>query len=196
MKKLSSLIICMSMTLLLCACAKKTPEIAESTLTIQKDGTIAQTIVESFDKDYYSVDELREEYDTALAEYSAKGNKSGATLTDIHTEDGKIFVSLEYESAKADEEFSGAETFFGTVNDAYDAGYTLEVTLKSVSDGDKIGKSELMDMKKAHILIMSESGIVKTYSKIQYVSANAEVLSDKSVRISSDSDGLAYIVMK
>ena len=188
--------LCIACALMFCACKEESITFAEPTIEVSKKGAISQTIVESFDKEYYNVNELRSEIESAISDFESNGHKDEVKLTDVHTNEGKVFVSFSFASSEVDSAFQDDEIYYGTINDAYDNGYSLDVTLKSVNDDTKIGKAEIMDMKKNHILIVSSHGIVKTEYKIQYVSANVEVIDEKTVRISSDSDGLAYIVMK
>lgn len=191
--------ICLAVNLILCmlmGCGTEEVVIAEPAFEISKKGVISQTMVESFDKDYYSVDELRSEFEGAISEFNGSNQGDEAHLEELHAENGKVYVNLRYDSSVAAGSFLNEVIFYGTVNDAYDMGHMLDVSLKSVSDGTVISKAELMDMKKNHIFICQESGLVLLETKILYVSANVEVTGDKSARISSDSDGLAYIVTK
>jgi len=193
----TAIVLCILSLIFMVGCKEEALVFAEPTIDVSKKGEISQTIVESFDKSYYSVDELKAEFENAISDFENSGKNAGEVeLTDIHLENGKVFVSLHFSSYEADRDFQGDDIYYGTVNDAYDAGYTLDVTLKSIGDGNMIGKNELMGMKDNHILILPTSGIVNTAYKIQYVSANVEMIDEKSVRVSSDSDGLAYIVMK
>lgn len=176
-------------------CGSAEVVIAEPAFEINKKGEIVQTMVESFEKEYYSVDELKAELETALSDVSNKTDES-IELQNIYAENGKVFVKISYDTSSLAKSFLDEDIYFGTVNDAYDAGYLLDVNLKSVSDGLIIGKNELMGMKKNHIFICPESGMVYLDYKILYASANVEVIDDKSARVSSDSDGLAYIVTK
>lgn len=181
----------------LCACAEKNVTFEEPAITVNKKGEISQTIVESFDKDYYSTSELQTEFEKAIADYDRSIEKNGeVVLREVRQQDGKVFVTLDFSSYKAANSFQGQDIFYGLINEAYDYGYSLDVSLKSVDDGSIIEKNELMNMSKNHIFVVSDSGIVKTDYKIKYISADVEYIDEKTVRISSDSDGLAYIVMK
>lgn len=196
-KRLLCIFCILIMTSSLCACgAAAEEEIDESTLVIGKKGTITETIVDGFDKDYYDVNELKNEFDEAVSEYNGGKGEDCVKLTNIICENGQVHASLDFASFDDYEAFQNEEIFLGTISEAYDAGYSMDVTLKGVSEGDKIGKNELMNNKENRILIISEPVLIKTYSKILYVSANVEVINDKMARISSESDGLAYLILK
>lgn len=196
MKKCIGLIILCVMVTLLSGCGQTNVIIAEPAIVSSRDGSITQTIVESFDKDYYDINELIDTYNSAFNEYESAHSNQMITLTDAHTENGKVFVTIKYSSYICARDFGGADVFYGIVNDAYDAGYDFDINLMNVLNGEVIGKAEMMDIKNNHLLIVSEPGLVCTDFKILYVSPNVEVLSEKKVRVSSDSGGFAYIVMK
>lgn len=197
MKKSVICFICMILMLIIIGCGKETVTFAEPTLEVSKKGEFSQTIVENFDKEYYDIEELKNYINSEIKDCNnILGERGNVSLKDLHLEDGKIFATLVFDTMDSIETFNGGSYYYGSVNDAYDSGYSLDVNLKSVIDGSIIGKNEIMDMKKKHILIVPDSGIIKTYYKILYVSAAVETIDDKTVRVSSDSDGLAYIVMK
>jgi len=197
MKRSIICIICITIALMIAGCNEETLTFAEPTLEVSKKGEISQTIVENFDKTYYDIQELQNYMNAAINECNASlGDKGEVSLKDVHVEDGKVFATIDFDSMEAIESFNGEKYFYGSVNDAYDAGYSLDISMKSVSDGSVIGKTEVMEMKKKHILIVPDSGIIKTGYKILYVSAAGEAIDDKTVRVSSDADGLVYIVMK
>jgi len=197
MRKLLAIILCCIFILSLCSCKEEQITFDEPSVRVSKNGIITQTIVERFDKSYYNANELQSEIEKAINDYCLNGGgKDDVSLSDVHTDNGNVFVTLVFSSYEADKKFQGEDVFFGTVNEAYDNGYSLDISLLSVEDGSVIGKSELMELKKNHILILSTPGLVNTYNKIVYVSPNVEVIDEKNVRILSDSSGLAYIVTK
>ena len=107
-----------------------------------------------------------------------------------------MFVDIDFTGPSDYESFVGETLFVGTVSDAYDDGYTMDVMLKGVEKGDIIDKVKLMGMRDKSIIILSEHVKVKTFRDIEYVSANVDVLGSKLARITSESDGLAYLVLK
>ena len=179
-----------------CACGSSVEQFDETTLSIGKKGSVSETIVDGFDKDYYDVNELKNEFDAAISEYNSGKEEDSVVLKGIVCENNQVHASLDFSSFDDYEAFQNEEIFLGSISDAYDAGYSMDVTLKGVGEGDKIGKEDLMNNKDNSILIISEPVLVNTYSKILYVSANVEVIDDKQARISSESEGLAYLILK
>lgn len=181
----------------LTACAgSDSGDYAESTITVARKGRISERIIENFDKDYYSLDELRSEFESSISQYNDNIGSEEIKLKNIELNGTLLTVDLDFSGPSDYENFTGESLFVGTVGDAYDNGYTMDVTLKGVADGDIIGKVQIMGLSDKNIIIMSEHVRVRTFDDIAYVSANVDVVSDDEARILSESDGLAYIILK
>ena len=181
----------------LAACSKSAgDDYAESTMVVEKRGKISERLIENFDKDYYSLDELKGEFDSSISQYNDNIGSEEIRLKNIELNGSKLTVELDFTGPSDYENFTGESLFVGTVKDAYDNGYTMDVTLKGVAEGDKIGKVQIMGLSDKNIIIMSEHVRVRTFDDIAYVSANVDVVGDRQARILSESDGLAYIILK
>ena len=181
----------------LCGCAKDEYDFAETTITVEKRGRVRESIVESFDKDYYDLDELTREFSTSVEDYNEAIGGQEIRLRGIELKkDSKIYVDLEFSGPSDYENFVGEKLFVGTVGDAYDNGYTMDVVLKGVEKGDKIDKLKIMSMADRNIIIMSEHARVRTFKDIAYVSANVDVIDSNEARVLSESDGLAYLILE
>ncbi len=178
------------------ACASGEDDFEESTITIERRGKVSENIVESFDKDYYDVEELKEEFEKSVSDYNESIGSEEIKLKKIELKDSKIYVNIDFTGPSDYESFVGENLFVGTIDDAYDNGYRMDVTLKGVDDGKKIGKVQIMGMKDRNIIILSEHVRINTFKDIAYVSANVDVIGPKSARVVNESDGLAYIILK
>lgn len=168
----------------------------ESEIVVEKNGQLTENIVESFDKDYYNLDELKSEFDKEISEYNESIGSEEIKLKSFELEDGNVFVTLTFTGPSDYENFIKEDMFVGTIDDAYDNGYSMDVSLKGVEKGDIISKVQIMGMKDKEIIILSEPVKVHTYKDVAYVSANVEVTGKKEVRVLQESGGLAYIVLK
>lgn len=189
--------ICIILAITGCGKKDKDEEYYETTLTFDKEGTVTDVIVESFTEDYYSEDGLKAYFQEKISEYNSSNMGEGdVNLENLSVEDGKARATLVFDSADTYTSFYGPATFYGTINDAYDKGYITETVLKSVNSSETLSKMDLMKMRKDNIIIVSEVVRVICPSKITHTSANVEIINDKEVRISSDSTGMAYILVK
>ncbi|MFT3983735.1 MAG: hypothetical protein QM697_07495 [Lachnospiraceae bacterium] len=197
MKKWIVLIAGILSGILLYGCGTSSTDINETTVIINKNGEITDAIVESFDAEYYDASELQSMIDEELAEYGKlSGSKNHAQLAEFTVSKGAAKVLIEFATPADYASFNGVSFFYGTISEAYEDGYDLDVTLKSNTGQDTIGKAELMEMGKNHIVIVSEPIRIQTYGKILFSTANVDMIDEKSARISSESEGLAYIILK
>ena len=196
MKKIILTILIAALIPALAGCAQGEENYDETTLSVSKNGRVDQHIIESFDRDYYNIDELKDEYEKAVTAYNESIGSDEIKLKKIELKDSKVYVDIAFTGPSDYESFVGENLFVGTVNDAYDNGYTMDVTLKGVKEGDKIGKVRIMGMSDKDIIILSEHVRIRTFKDIAYVSANVDVLSDNEARVLSESDGLAYLILK
>ena len=194
-RKFPLILICV-LSVFLAACSGGEENYDETTLTVSKKGRVKETIVESFARDYYDLDELKSEFSDSVSNYNEAIGGEEIKLGDIELKNSMVYVDIDFTGPSDYESFVGETLFVGTVNDAYDDGYTMDVMLKGVEKGDIIDKVKLMSMRDKSIIILSEHVKVKTFKEIEYVSANVDVLGSKLARITSESDGLAYLVLK
>lgn len=185
-----------ALLLILSACSQGEEDFDETTISIEKRGKVSEHIVESFDKDYYDVEELKSEYAESIAQYNETIGGDEIKLRRIELKDSKVFVDIDFTGPSDYESFVAEKLFVGSVNDAYDNGYSMDVTLKGVEDGDKIDKVRIMGMSDKDIIILSEHVRIKTFKDIAYVSANVDVIDKRQARVLSESDGLAYLILK
>lgn len=180
----------------LSGCGKGADDYAETTITVEKKGKVSETIVERFDKDYYNIDELKEEFVNSVKNYNESIGSEEIKLGDIELKDSQVFVDIDFTGPSDYESFTGESLFVGTIHDAYDNGYTMDVILKGVDKGDRIEKAQIMGMSDRTIVILSEHARIKTFADIDYVSANVDVIKDRQARVSNESYGLAYLILK
>lgn len=196
MNRKTAVILILAALLALGGCASDEENYEETTLTVQKRGKVTENIVESFSKDYYDIEELKGEFATAISDYNDSIGSEEIQLKKIELKNQKVYVDLVFTGPSDYESFVGETLFVGTLSDAYDNGYSLDVTLKGVEKGDKIGKIQLMGMMDKNIIILSEHVRINTFKDIAYVSANVDLIDSDSARVLSESDGLAYLILE
>lgn len=182
----------------LMGCGKKgLNDVTETTVFVAKNGHVTDAIVESFDKEYYNSAELQHMIDDELADYNESNDAKGTLeVTKYEVEDDVVRAYIEFSNGEAYSDFNDVSFFFGTVKEAEKMGYSIDVTLRDVENGGTIGKEELEELYKYHIVIISEPVQVMTYSKILYCGANVDLIDNNLARVSNESAGLAYLIIK
>lgn len=169
----------------------------ETLIRILKKGKIESDIVESFGENYYDEAELTEMLNDSVREYNEKaGEKDCVRIEDISVAKDIAKVVIVYRNSSDYARFNQVDFFYGTVSEALSEGFDLSMTMLSLEDGGKKGFAELSGIAESHIVILSEPILVETDSDIKYVSANVEYLDETHARMSSESAGLACIVLE
>jgi hypothetical protein len=180
-----------------------------STITINKNGSISNSIVEDFGESYYDEDSLKTMIEDSIFEYINKSSDSNIdkpSLKSCSVADGYAKVTIDYETYKAYAGFNREDFFFGTITEANMAGYDLNITLKDADDSSvTISKPQLLGMGDNHIVIIEtekaqdgaeiETVHVNAYDEILYVGNGVAKTGKKSADMNVAS-GYGYIVFK
>lgn len=160
-------------------------------LEVGKDGNITETLVEDFAETYYNEENLRSMILSEIDEFNRNHGEGTVSVDKLEQKDGMVTVQISYPSAEIyseynTDEYNSKNLFCGTVKEAYDAGYPLDVSLQDVNGETTIGKQELLEMGEQYILISENPMQVKVPGKIQYVSSNVTVSGKSEARLSGD----------
>ncbi len=183
-----------------------TDEIAStvSSLSIEKNGCITSTIVESFGESYYDEDGLKSMIESDISQYTSAHETAQIKLKNIKVKDSMVNVLIEYGGYQDYAGFNKENFFAGTIRDANTAGFDLNVTLKSVSDSTEISKSKLLEMGDNHIVIanvedtdqtVSDQIRVNCFDEILYISDGVTTTGKKSAYVEL-TNGYRIIVFK
>lgn len=160
--------------------SKEAEAISATSIEVQKDGTIIETITEDFKESSYDEEGLKNMMLSEVAEFNNNG-QDDISVDKFEVKNNVIVVVIRYPSAKAYTEYNenpydNKTLFFGTVSQAYDAGYSLDIALRSAKNGEEsIGKEEILAMGDRHILISGEPVQVQTYGRILYTGENVNL---------------------
>lgn len=192
---------------LLAGCGTAKTDTSMTNLQIDKSGRITHTIVETFDKDFYTVDGLEAMIQEEINDYDASFQNGEVLLENVvlsETEADEIVVTMQYSSGDVYAAFNDVELFFGTVAAARSAGYDLNVMLVDSTDATRTVKlSDLTGTDTNHILITNQSIEIGLPYKVLYLSEEAQLVDGKTVSIQSQNeadslktDSLVYVITK
>lgn len=181
----------------LTGCGSSDSAVTETTVEVKKNGNIVHTIIEDFTEDYYDVNALQSSIQSACDSYNASAGDDSVTVGEATEEEGVLTVDMTYRNSAAYAGFNRQAMFAGTVKDAYQEGYDLNVNLVSArEDGKTIGKAELLGMGEKHIVIIREAVNVKVWDKILYYSEDVVQTQDAKTVTVTDGDALTYIIFE
>lgn len=170
-------------------------------IEIKKDGNIIYSIEEAFDKDYYDEDALNEYVVGEVAKYNNQAGNKNVQVKKLDVKKDRAILKMEFKTDADFESFNGYPFFCGTVEDAFDQGYDMDVELekasvKKGSTGETIGESDLMKMETRSIAILraprGEELRLKTERSILYV--KGATLEKKNVAVITGD--VSYIVFR
>jgi hypothetical protein len=176
------------------------------TITVNKNGSISNSIVEDFGESYYDVDSLKDMIDSAVSEYNSKNSDANISLKNCKVDDDVANVTIEYGNYKAYSGFNDESFFVGTITEANMAGYDLNMTLKDASDSAvTISKPQLLGMGDNHIVILEAEPVedgteietirINCYDEILYVGDGVTKVDKKSVDMNV-AKGYGIVVFK
>ncbi|MBE5827739.1 MAG: hypothetical protein E7307_14040 [Butyrivibrio sp.] len=169
-----------------------------SSVTIDKDGHISNVIYETFDKEYYSLEELSEMASKEVSEYNSEYISPKISLDKVETVDDGAFVklSMNYDSASDFSNFNDESLFYGTLEEAEAAGYRMSGELID-SNGVKIESSFAQDHPDRHIIITTDKSNIIAPFNIEYTSKGVTLLGKKeAVLESTTADSIQLLLSK
>ena len=92
-KKLTAAAVISFTILGLCACGKETARV--STVSVDKEGKVESVLYDAFDKDYYSLDELKNMAEEEISDYNSEYENPRITLSDARCLRRKALLSLQ-----------------------------------------------------------------------------------------------------
>lgn len=182
MKK-ASICVMLLLAMCLCACTEKKPEeIGSTTVYIKDDGSIEATFVEDFSQPHYDMTELQNMTTEEIASYNASNGEGSIEMTFYEVEGNIAKMQLVFADDDAYVDFNHEDIFVGTVAEALEEGYDLNVSLVNPTDAeDTIGEHELLTMQDSNIVIVENAVRVRTQSAILYMSSDAKYIDEYEV---------------
>ena len=185
MKKIRTLLVLGCLASLICACGFG-EKVDTTTVFFDKDGEIQETIVEDFAQPYYDVEELKSDIQEEVSKYNAEvGTEEAVTLGDVELTDEKVIcVEMRFKTCGDYKAFNDRELFWGTVAEAYSAGYEF-TTMRDVGKEDVIlSAKDVLEKGDMHIVILEEAQQIVVPGEILYISDGVSVIEeDRAVNL-------------
>lgn len=201
--------------LMLYGCGEKEPDMDSETVEaaealtseveVRKDGSIVETVVEDFPEEFYNGENLRNMILSEVENYNKGHGDSGISVDKLEQKNGAVTVQMKYPSAEVysvynTDEYNHMSFFSGTVSQAFDAGYSMDVMLQDPKGNESIGKAQLLEMGEQKIVISENPMRIRVDGRIQYTSGNVTVSGkDEAVLAGTGEEDAAeiyYIIYK
>jgi hypothetical protein len=188
MKKCTAMLAVLALSIGLLTGCGDTYEATESTVFVQKNGTILSTDIESFDPGSYDESGLRSYVEEAISDYTEEHGSGTVKLKDLSFANGVATLSIEYASVSDYSEFNGIEMFSGSIAEALAAGYSFDGEYYDFSDGNQslCDASAFLDTDGYKVVIIKANTDVHVNGKVKYTSVqNVSLVDNSTVAISN-----------
>lgn len=184
MRKWKKILLIMAATFCLAGCGSvDSPN--RNTISVQKDGKIAQTIVDQFERNYYDPEELETMAKEKIARFS--DDEDAIVCESVEASGEQIIVKMIYQSGEDYTGYNNRELFSGTVGEAIERGYSFKDIVGE--DGNVISDEELSAIRENHVVVVQtkegEELDVNVYDKIMYASDNVVISGKKNAMIAA-----------
>lgn len=218
MKRKEALIMAVSMAIL-AGCSRTGAEQVfaptESSLYITSEGIVTSATVETYEKDYYSAEELTDSVEEILAEFngsvesaSEEGEeaKAAASVRECTMADGVAKLLIDFRDAETYlafmEQYPDEESAIQlsaldvtTVSDGITKGYLVGETFTKVAGKSKtVAADEVMKRSKWYVAAVEGQSLIQTDGAIQYISEGVSVVGTNMVR--TPAGQVSYVVFK
>lgn len=200
-------VLCLAAAVLAGCGQTKTPEtITNTTVVVNRNGSLTYYQVGEFDKNYYNLDEL-----TAMVqEEAAKINASrpdGSPDMPVVVESvnyqtagsSRVVITYRFDSGESfgrfTEEYTEESYFYGTLQEAADKGYLNEVTLKDTKDGNTVSREQMEKNGSARLIITDVKASFYCPTRVIWLSGGLSTGEGGCVD-TTGADGPVYIVFK
>lgn len=198
--------------MLLCGCGQTAEPrtVRENSLSVNKEGGISEYLVDSFDRDYYAISEVRNMAAQEAARYNSA--KPSGEITPVKLEKveilqdsaDKALIQYSYDNADTYRDYKKSICrqnnllFFGTVAEAgeYLNGMDSQMRFGGVKKKDSIDMSGVSAMKEKHVIITDVSSVIYCPYAVTYISEGLVMREDGGVDTSGAVASPAVIIMK
>lgn len=194
MKKTGLAALVLAAVLFLAGCGFKFDP-AITCLYVQKDGTVTQAIVESFEKDFFDVDELKSMTEREIGAYNSRYGEEKIKVSRLEVEDETLYHVMDFADADVYSDYSEEFCYVGTVGEALDEGFPFSMDFKDRMY-NMFTTAEVTEDKDADVVILKEEGVVELEEPVKYVSNNVDVIDEHMVQVMpiTDEKEYAYII--
>lgn len=199
---LPAVLLCMT---LLAGCTGRKVDLSnvtESTIGVNGDGSVEEVVIESFDKEYYSLSDLTayvnkqvDAFNQANPQEQPKDKKSDdeeITAVSVHyvetDPDAKTAaMALGYLNMDIYDAFNETDFEFLSMEEAASDERIADIDgLVEVKSGEETTFKDLSEHKHLHLIYIDSSVRIQTNGKIMYYSKNVSLVDDHTVQTSDD----------
>ena len=172
-----------------------------TSLVVEKNGKVVSYLVNTFDKDFYSLDGLTQMVQEEAEEFNAAHGDAAEPPMAVKTvqmleEGATVQVVQEFADTESYADYNEQELFYGTRVEALAEGISVDLGLVSAADGTPAEEQKLNKaLDKNHMIITNASAYIYCPYPVLYLSEGV-VMGEDGYVDASQSDGVVTILMK
>jgi uncharacterized lipoprotein NlpE involved in copper resistance len=174
----------------------------DNAIAIDEAFSITATLVDSFSESYYRREELLVMVSEEASAFNTQFGAGSMRVEKVETGQDLVNVVINFANQRAYENYFEAVIFIGTIEEALNNGFKLDVAFNDTSNGETVTLDSFASTRDIKIFITNEHTVkapltVETFGKILYVSDGVDKwLGNNSVRIADAVGEFTYVVFK
>lgn len=165
-----------------------------TTVSIDKSGKVTGTIVETLDKEYYDIEELKTIIDADIAQYNEQAGEDKIILESTDMNEQLAKAKITYADGESYAAFNDMIFFTGTVEEASAAGYEIDSADLKCVDETADAASYLADSS-MRVIILEEPVRVRTFGNIRAMSSQMTLVNKKEATAVENEEQQLYLIL-
>lgn len=178
MRKLWLALLTLSMVFSVAGCGQE-QTVSEAGVTVEKDGTITSVLTDSFEKDFYDLEDLRDMIRLEASAYNQEKGGERIGLESLEMNGSNCVAVMKYQSFEDYAEYNEVPFFAGTVKEAEAAGIDTAVTWLQAGSGTVTEWKEIETAQDYRLVVWYGDMPVAAPGKIRYYSDNLTLVGAK-----------------
>lgn len=143
-------------------------DVKNSTILVKNDGTVQAATIETFEKNNYSLDELKGFITKEIGKYNQDNEADSIVINTLEVKDGNAVLILNYKSLENYTAFNKVKASFTTAADAKSSKLELPDVYVNVKDGANTSPDVALKNSKYKVLVLNEKTDVMVDGKVKF----------------------------
>lgn len=178
MRKLWLALLTLSMIFSITGCGQE-QAVTEAGVTIEKDGTITSVLSDSFEKEFYNLEDLRDMIQLEASVHNQEKGGERIRLESLEMNGSNCVAVMKYQSFEDYAEYNEVPFFSGTVKEAEEAGINLSAAWLQAGSGTVTQWKEIEAAQDYRLVVWYGDMPVVTPGRIRYYSDNLTMVGTK-----------------
>lgn len=143
-------------------------DVKNSTILVKNDGTVQAATIETFEKNNYSLDELKAFITKEIGKYNQDNEADSIVINTLEVKDKNAVLILNYKSLENYTAFNKVKASFTTTADAKSSKLELPDVYVNVKDGAYTSPDVALKNSKYKVLVLNEKTDVIVDGKVKF----------------------------